>query len=116
MNGFFSVGTAQHFKQKYSLCTMWLMDENIEWDFSEISHGKGDIDGLGSPCTQGVREKTLTHTIDPQNSTEFAEHAAAVYPEITILHCSKTDVEEIKAKLDNSWHTDNGIIHFISGT
>ena len=43
-----SDGTAQHFKQKYSLCTMTLMDGNIEWDFSATSHGKRDIDGLGS--------------------------------------------------------------------
>ena len=43
-----SDGTAQHFKQKYSLCSMTLMDGNIEWDFSATSHGKRDIDGLGS--------------------------------------------------------------------
>ena len=72
------------------------MDENVEWDFSATSHGKGDIDGLGSTCKQIVLWKTLAHTIDPQNS-EFAQCTAAVCPGITILHCSKTDVEEIKA-------------------
>ena len=75
-----------------------LMDENVEWDFSATSHGKGDIDGLGGTYKQIVLWKTLALTIGPQNS-EFAECAAAVCPGITILHCSKTDVEEIKATM-----------------
>ena len=33
---------------------------------------------------------------------EFAECVACVCPGIIILHCSKTDVEEIKATLDNA--------------
>ena len=37
-------------------------------------------------------------------------------PVITILHCSKKDVEEIKATLGNSGHTDNGTIYSIPGT
>ena len=85
--------TAQHFKLKYYLCTM-LMDENTEWDFSATSHGKEDIDGLGGNCKQRVRAKTLAQMNDLQNSIDFAE-CAAVCPGITILHCSKTDVEEI---------------------
>ena len=92
---------------------MMLMDGNVEWDFSVPSHGKGDIDGLGGTCKQRVREKTLARTINPQNSIDFAECAAAVCLGITILHCSKTDVEEIKATLENSWHTDNGTIYSI---
>ena len=43
-----------HFKQKYSLCMTTLMDENVEWDFSATSHGKGDIDGLGGTYKQIV--------------------------------------------------------------
>ena len=31
-----------------------LMDENVEWDFSATSHGKGDIDGLGGTYKQIV--------------------------------------------------------------
>ena len=92
---------------------MMLMDGNIEWDFSVPCHGKGDIDGLGGTCKQRVREKTLARTINPQNSIDFAGCAAAVCPGITILHCSKTDVEEIKATLENSWHTDNWTIYSI---
>ena len=92
---------------------MMLMDGNVEWDFSVPCHGKGDIDGLGGTCKQRVREKTLARTINPQNSIDFAGCAAAVCPGITILHCSKTDVEEIKATLENSWHTDNGKIYSI---
>ena len=54
-----SDGTAQHFKYKYYLCTMTLVDGNVEWDFSATSHGKGDIDGLSVTCKQRVHEKSL---------------------------------------------------------
>ena len=33
-------GAGQHFKQKYTICTMSLMKEEIEWDFSTTSHEK----------------------------------------------------------------------------
>ena len=92
------------------------MDGNVEWDFSATSHGKGDTDGLGGTCKQRVHEKTLARTTDPQNSVEFAECANAVCPGITILHCPKTDIEEIKASLDKSWHTEDGTIYGIPGT
>ena len=45
--------------------------------------------------------KTLTHTNNLQNSIDFAKCAAILFPGITILYCCKTDVEEIKAALDN---------------
>ena len=79
----------------------WLIDGNVDWDFIATCDGKGDIDGLGSTCKRRVHEKTLAHTTDLQNSIDLAKCAAAVCPGITILHCSKTDVEEIKAGLDN---------------
>ena len=112
--GFFhSDETAQHFKQKYSLCTMTLIDGNVVWDFSATCHGKGDIDGLGGTCKHRVCEKTLARTTYLQNSIDFAKCAAAVLPRITIVHCSTTDVEEMKAALDNSWHTNNGTTYSI---
>ena len=92
------------------------MDGNVEWDFSATSHGKGDIDGLGGTCKHRVHEKTLACTIDLQNTFDYAKCAAAVCPVIAILHCSKKDVEEIKATLGNSWRTDNGTIYSIPGT
>ena len=79
----------------------WLIDRNVDWDFSATCHGKEDIDGLGSTCKRRVHEKTLAHTSDLQNSIYFAKCAAAVCPGIIILHCSKTDAKEIKAALDN---------------
>ena len=71
-----------------------MIDGNVDWDFSATCHGKGDIDGLGSTCKRRVHEKTLAHTSDLQIK-------AAVCPGITILHCSKADVEGIKAALEN---------------
>ena len=35
-------GTAQHFKQKYSLCVITFMDRIIEWDFSATYRSKGE--------------------------------------------------------------------------
>ena len=87
---------------KNSLFTMMLIDGNVVWYFSATCHGKGDIDGLGDTCKHRVCEKTLARTTYPQNSIDFAKCAAAVLPRITILHCSTTDVEEMKAALDNS--------------
>ena len=104
--------TAQHFKQKYSLFTMTLIDGNV-WDFSATCHGKGDIDGLGGTCQHRVYEKTLARTTDLQNSIKFSKCAAAVWPRITILNCSSTDVEETKAAYDSSWHTNNGTVYSI---
>ena len=82
-------------------CEGWLIDGNVDWDFSATCHGKGDIDGLGSTCKRRVHEKTRAHTTDLQNSIDLTKCAAAVCCGITILHCSKTDVEEVKAALDN---------------
>ena len=55
---FQSDGAAQHLKQKFTLCSMMLMDGDVEWNFSATSHGKGEVDGLGGTCKHRVREKT----------------------------------------------------------
>ena len=47
---FRSDGAGQHFKQKYTICSMSLMKEEIEYDFSATSQGKGDFDGLAGTC------------------------------------------------------------------
>ena len=78
-----------------------MIDGNVDWDFSATCHGKGNIGGLGSTFKRRVHEKTLAHTADLENSIDLAKCAATVCPEITIIHCSKADVEEIKAALDN---------------
>ena len=104
--------TAQHFKQKYSLFTMTLIDGNV-WDFSATCHGKGDIDGLGGTCQHRVYEKTLARSTDLQNPIEFAKCAAAVWPRIAILNCSSTDVEEHIAAYDSSWYTNNATVYSI---
>ena len=72
----------------------WLLDGNVNWDFSATCHGKGDI-------IDGLDPKTLAHTSDVQNSIDFAKRAAVVCPGITVPHCSKTDAEEIQEALDN---------------
>ena len=58
---FRSDGAGQHFKQKYTVCSMSLMKEETEWNFSAISHGKGDTDGLGGTCKQHIRKIKSTH-------------------------------------------------------
>ena len=69
---FRSDGAGQNFKQKYTICSMSLMKEEIKWDFNATSHGKGDIDGLGGTCKRRIREKTRARIIDPQTSLDFA--------------------------------------------
>ena len=53
----------QHFEQKYTICSMSLMKQENEGDFSATSHGKGDIDGLGCTCNSGIREKKKKHIL-----------------------------------------------------
>ena len=55
---FQSDGAAQNFKQKFTLCSMTLMDGDIKWNFRATSHGKGEVDGLGGTCKRRVQEKT----------------------------------------------------------
>ena len=49
---FRSDSSGQHFKPKYTICSMSWIKKEIEWDFSATSHGIGDIDGLGGTCKE----------------------------------------------------------------
>ena len=91
---FRSDGAGQHFKQKYTMCLMSLMKDEIEWDFSATSHVKGDIDRLGGTFKQHIREKTRAHIIDPQTFSEFIE----ICPSINIIQCL-TEIIEIQSPL-----------------
>ena len=72
---------------------MTLMDGDAEWNFSAMSHGKGEVVGLGGTCKRRVREKTNAQRVDPQTSQEFAECASEVCSGITVLHCTKEEIE-----------------------
>ena len=99
---FRSDGAGQHFKQKCTICLMSLMKEEIDWDFSATSHGKGDTDGLGGTCKQCIREKTRAHIIDPQTSLEFT-NCLRNLSHYNIIHCPTEIIENAKPTLDNSW-------------
>ena len=113
---FQSDGAAQHFKQKFTLCSMTLMDGDAEWNFSAMSHGKGEVVGLGGTCKRRVREKTNTQRVDPQTSQEFAECASEVCSGITVLHCTKEEIESAKSHLDKAWNKEDRVIQSIPGT
>ena len=113
---FRSDGAGQHFKQKYTICSMSLMKEEIEWDFSATSHGKGDIDGLGGTCKRRIREKTRACIIDPQTSLDFANCASEICPNINIIHCPTEIIENAKPTLDNSWMINRTTIPQLPGT
>ena len=81
---------------------MSLMKEEIDWDFSATSHGKGDTDGLGGTCKQCIREKTRAHIIDPQTSLEFT-NCLRNLSHYNIIHCPTEIIENAKPTRDNSW-------------
>ena len=61
-------------------------------------------------------KKTISHTIGPQNSVEFAKYPAAISKGITVLYCTKNGAKIVKHSLDKTQCTDNGIIHSIPRT
>lgn len=95
-----SDGTAQHFKQKYSICIAMLQPEDVEWHFSATSHGKGPIDGVGGTLKRRVREATLSRQIDPHSAEEFFRSARAICPNVTILYISESSVSKEKDRID----------------
>ena len=92
----------------------WMKQGN-EWDFSAISHGKGDIDGLGGTCKPRIREKKA-HIIDPLTSLEFANCASEICPNINIIHCTTEIIENAKPTLHNSWMINGKTIPKLHGT
>ena len=81
---------------------MSLMNEEIEWDFSATSHGKGDIDGLGGICKQCIKAKTRAHIVDPETSLELANFTSEICPNINIIHCPTEIIENAKPTHDKS--------------
>ena len=57
---FFSDGTGQHFKQKFSICQVVTLNfpevSQVSWHFFATSHGKGPIDGLGGTIKHRISE------------------------------------------------------------
>ena len=94
---FRSDSAGQHLKQKYTICSMSLMKEEIKWDFSVTPRRKGNTDGLGGTCKRRIREKTRAHIIDPQTSLEFT-----VFPKfvpISILYTAQLKLLKMQSLL-----------------
>ncbi|GBO09362.1 hypothetical protein AVEN_47310-1 [Araneus ventricosus] len=91
-----SDGTAQHFKQKYSICLAMLQPGDIEWHFTATGHGKGPVDGVGGTLKHRVREATLAKKINPCNAEEFLNTAKNICKNINLLYISETTVEKEK--------------------
>lgn len=111
-----SDGTAQHFKQKYTIFNMTQDTIPIDWHFSATSHGKGCIDGIGGTVKRRVREASNARKIDPRTSDEFAMAAKNICPNINILHVTTQSVEQEKEALDSTWQIGGKIINSMPGT
>ena len=59
-----SDGTAQHFKQKFTLCSVTLQTIPTKWSYSATSNGKGCIDGIGGSVKRRVSEKVRAQKLD----------------------------------------------------
>ena len=88
---FLSDGTAQHFKQKYSLCqvlTLNFPQYKVLWHFSPTSHGKGPIDGIGGSIKRLVTAKLKGLRGSVKDSRHFAELAQDVCPNVFVKYVS----------------------------
>nr|XP_042913577.1 uncharacterized protein LOC122273608 [Parasteatoda tepidariorum] len=95
-----SDGTAQHFKQKYSICLAMLQSNDIEWHFAATGHGKGPIDGVGGTLKRRVREATLSRKINISRAEEFSKSAEQICKNITILYIPESKIQAGKNQLD----------------
>lgn len=111
-----SDGTAQHFKQKFSLSLITLQPEEISWNFSATAHGKGPIDGLGGTLKRRVREATRARQIDPRTAAQFAKCAQQLCPKVHTIYCSENDVNAEKSELLNLWYPNGKEISNIPDT
>ncbi|GBM27837.1 hypothetical protein AVEN_119292-1 [Araneus ventricosus] len=111
-----SDGTAQHFKQKYSICLAMLQPGDIEWHFTATGHGKGPVDGVGRTIKHRVREATLARKINPRNAEEFFHTAKNICKNVNLLYISETTVEEKKNHLDQLCSPNGSEIFSIPNT
>lgn len=95
-----SDGTAQHFKQKYSICLAMLQSYDIEWHFTATGHGKGPIDGVGGTLKRRIREATLSRKISPSSAEEFFKSAEQICKNVTALYIPEFKIEAEKNHLD----------------
>lgn len=112
---FLSDGTAQHFKQKFSLCQVLTQNFphlNVEWHFSPTSHGKGPVDGIGGTLKRRVTEHLLGIRGKVDSTEHFAELATSVCPNINIRYLSSEKTIEFidDCKLMESWNNPTQII------
>ena len=111
-----SDGTAQHFKQKFTLCSVTLQTIPTKWSYSATSHGKGCIDGIGGSVKRRVSEKVKAQKLDISTSAEFAKVAKDVCPNINVLYIDREEIENEKSKLDAMWNPDGQEIKTLPGT
>lgn len=93
---FQSDGTAQHFKQKYTLCQVLTLNfpevKEVEWHFSATSHGKGPIDGLGGTIKRRVTEELKGSRQGITSTEDFFNIASKRCPNINLEYISHQDV------------------------
>ena len=111
-----SDGTAQHFKQKFTLCSLTLQSIPAKWNFSATSHGKGCIDGIGGTVKRRVSEKVRAQCLDISSSNEFAKLATEICPNINVLCIEEEQVDIQKPRLDAIWNPNGQEIKTLPGT
>ena len=88
---------------------MTTLNDSVAMEFSVISHGKGDIDGIGGTWKRRVRENSQSLSCVPKNSFEFSEIVAEICPNINVMCCSKEKIQSEKERLDKSWDSISNI-------
>ena len=92
----------------------WLIDGNVDWDFSATCHGKGDIDGLGSTCKCIVHEKPLPTPVIYKTLLTLPNVLLLCVLESPFFIALKQMLKKLKQRLTmGHWHTNNRTIYFI---
>ena len=110
---FFSDGTGQHFKQKYSICQVVTLNfpelEDVSWHFFATSHGKGPIDGLGGTIKRRVTEYAMANRqVDVFSTEDFARISKERCPNILIDFVPKSEVKQFieKNSIQEGWKSN----------
>ena len=98
---FFSDGASAHFKQRFTMSGITLLDHTLSWSFFATSHGKGAVDAIGGRVKRDVITLAMTKGFVVKTLDDFVNAAIECCPSITIIQCSKQQVESSVCQIDS---------------
>ena len=66
---------------------------NIEWNYFEVNHGKGVVDGTGGTVKHTVYSHVLANRVVIKSLKQFVEYANEILPKITVQYVENESME-----------------------